>query len=136
MLHGMRIGELAAETGVSAKTIRFYEESGVLPEPARAENGYRTYTSESIERLRFVRDAQSAGLRLGEITTILELRDQGESTCHHTIALLEAHLGDVDRQIRELERTRAHLVEMTNRAGSLDPARCTDPNRCQAISKS
>jgi len=136
MLSEMRIGELAAQSGVSTKTIRFYEESGVLPAPARAENGYRTYTSESIERLRFIRDAQSAGLRLEEITTILELRDQGESTCHHTIALLEAHLEDVDRQISELERTRSRLVEMTSQAGSLDPAHCTDPNRCQAISMS
>jgi DNA-binding transcriptional MerR regulator len=130
----MRIGELAARTGVSTKTIRFYEESGVLPEPEREQNGYRAYLPEAVGRLRFVRDAQSAGLRLDEISHILELRDQGEATCLHTIALLESHLSDVDRQIEELKRTRDRLAEMTERARALDPAACNDPNRCQTIS--
>lgn len=129
----MRIGELAQKTGVPTKTIRFYEESGVLPEPGRESNGYRTYDRAAVDRLRFIKDAQTAGLRLTEITTILDLRDRGESSCHHTIALLESHLSEVDRQIEELHRTRAHLVDMTSRARGLDPSECVDPNRCQTI---
>lgn len=130
----LRIGELANKAGVSTKTIRFYEESGVLPEPERADNGYRVYNDDSVERLTFIRDAQSAGLRLDEITDILEMRDQGVSTCKHTTAILDRHLSEVDRQLKDLERTRERLVEMTDRARSLDPAGCTDPNRCQTIS--
>lgn len=129
----MRIGQLADEIGVTTKTIRFYEESGILPEPKRAENGYRVYHQPSVERLRFIRDAQSAGLTLNEIATILDLRDRGERSCHHTIEMLDGHLVEVDRQIEELRRTRERLVEITDRAKDLDPSDCTDPNRCQTI---
>jgi DNA-binding transcriptional MerR regulator len=130
----VRIGELARHTGVRTKTLRFYEESGVLPVPDRDANGYRNYNSEFVDRINFVKDAQSAGLTLKEIAKILDLRDRGESTCHHTMDLLEAHLVDLDRQIVELERTRAQLKAMTRRAAQLDPAECVDPNRCQTIS--
>lgn len=130
---GMRIGELASHTGVATKTLRFYEESGVLHQPERDENGYRNYNSEFVDRINFVKDAQSAGLTLKEIANILDLRDRGESTCHHTRELLEAHLVDLDRQIVELERTRRQLVAMTHRAARMDPAECVDPNRCQTI---
>jgi DNA-binding transcriptional MerR regulator len=129
----MRIGQLADEIGVSSKTIRFYEESGILPSPERADNGYRIYGPMAVDRLRFVKDAQSAGLTLKEISTILELRDRGEGTCHHTMEVLDGHLNDVERQIEELFRTRARIQEMIDRARSLDPADCNDPNRCQTI---
>lgn len=131
----MRIGQLAEEIGVSSKTIRFYEDTGILPPPDRAANGYRVYGPMSVDRLRFVKDAQSAGLTLGEISAILELRDRGEGTCHHTIQVLDGHLHDVERQIEELYRTRDRLVEMIDRAKGLDPSDCNDPNRCQTISK-
>ena len=129
----MRIGELASETGVAPKTIRFYEETGVLPMPQRDTNGYRKYAPDSIDRLEFVRQAQAAGLTLKEIATILEMRDRGEATCHHTRAFLEAHLSDVEQQIAELERMRGRLSVMVERSRGLDPAECTDRNRCQAI---
>lgn len=136
MIALMKIGELARETGVAAKTIRFYEGSGVLPPPRRDLNGYRNYDASSIDRLNFVRDAQSAGLTLKEIAEVLELRDRGEATCRHTTMLLESHLAEVERQIVDLERMRSQLETMTRRARSLDPERCTDPNRCQTISAS
>jgi len=129
----MKIGEVAEQTGVSTKTIRYYEDIGVLPEPERAPNGYRDYDDVTVSRLRFVRDAQATGLTLTEIASILELRDQGESTCHHVVDLLEHHLDDLDRHIASLRKTRDQLAAMTERAGSLDPAGCTDPNRCQTI---
>jgi len=130
----MRIGQLAEQVGLSTKTIRFYEDSGVLPEPDRADNGYREYEQPSVDRLRFIRDAQTAGLTLSEIATILELRDRGEDSCHHTVAMLEGHLVEVDRQLDELQRTKVRLTEMIGRGRNLDPAECDDPNRCQMIS--
>lgn len=130
----MRIGELAEKTGVTTKTIRYYEGIGVIPEPERMANGYRIYDEVDADRLHFVRDAQAAGLSLVEINLILDLRDEGESTCEHVIDMLESHLSDVDRQLEELGRTRDQLRAMTTRAQQLDPNSCTDPNRCQTIS--
>ncbi len=105
-----------------------------MPDPARAANGYRTYGAESVDRLRFIRDSQSAGLSLDEIATVLELRDRGESTCQHTVGLLRSHLRDVERQIGELRRTKSRLTSMIENAESLNPSDCLDPNRCQTIS--
>lgn len=129
----MLIGELSKRTGVSTKTIRFYEEIEVLPEPERELNGYRTYDQASVDRLRFVRDAQSTGLTLDEIAVILELRGKGEGSCEHVVALLERHLESLEDHIERLVRTRDQLASITGRAKGMDPADCTDPNRCQTI---
>ncbi len=132
----MKIGELAAEVGVTPKTVRYYESIGVLPEPEREPSGYRDYDAEAVERLRFVRDAQATGLTLAEISSVLELKDAGSRSCHHTTALLERHLNELDQQIDRLQEARAELVRLANRAQGLDPSACTDPNRCQVITGS
>ncbi|OFW66062.1 MAG: hypothetical protein A2Z12_10220 [Actinobacteria bacterium RBG_16_68_21] len=130
----MQIGELARATGVPTKTIRYYEEIGVLPAPPRADNGYRSYPPEMVDRLTFVKDAQETGLTLSEIGYILDLRSKGVGTCHHVVELLERHLADLDKHIRTLRATRKQLQGLTERAAALDPSGCTDPNRCQTIS--
>lgn len=129
----MRIGEIAREAGVSTKTIRYYEDIGLIPEPGRAANGYRQYDDDAIHRLLFIRDAQATGLSLTEIASVLELRGHGETSCQHVVDLLERHLQELDRRIDELQSTRGQLAAMTDRAKGLDPASCTDPNRCQTI---
>ena len=129
----MRIGELAHRTGVPTKTIRYYEEIGVLPPPERAPNDYRVYGDDAIERLRFIKDAQSTGLTLDEIATVLDLRGKGESTCEHVKHLLDHHLEHLDARIKALRATRKSLVKIIDRARTLDPADCNDPNRCQTI---
>jgi MerR family copper efflux transcriptional regulator len=131
----MKIGQLAERTGVSTKAIRYYEDIGVLPEPERAANGYRSYSPVTADRIAFIRDAQTAGLTLVEIQMILELRDGGEATCGHVIGSLEAHLDELDRQMDDLRRTRGRLADIIARARSLDPTDCNDPNRCQTIPK-
>jgi DNA-binding transcriptional MerR regulator len=130
----MRIGELARRTGVPTKTIRYYEGIGVLPVPDRTANDYRDYPEDAVDRLNFVRDAQATGLTLTEIASILDLRGQGEATCHHVIDLLERHLTALDRHIKTLRQTREKLARLTEHARSLDPSECHDPNRCQTIS--
>jgi DNA-binding transcriptional MerR regulator len=130
----MRIGELADHAGVSAKTVRFYESIGLMEEPARNANGYRAYDADALERLRFIRDAQAAGLTLAEAREIVELKARGEASCHHTTAILERHLADVDRQIQSLQAARMELEGLLGRAESLDPTHCTDGSKCQVIS--
>ena len=129
----MRIGELADQVGVTAKTVRYYESIGLLPDPGRTASGYREYGDESADRLRFIRDAQAAGLTLKESRTILDMKAAGHGTCQHTRALLEGHLADIDAQIASLEAARAELVTLASRADALDPADCADPNRCQVV---
>lgn len=130
----MKIGELADAVDVTAKTIRYYESIGLLPEPARTPSGYRDYDAAAGERLRFIRDAQATGLTLAEIQSVLELKDAGANSCAHTRSLLERHLEELDGQIERLQSTRREMVALAERAGGLDPTACTDPNRCQVIS--
>ena len=130
----MRIGQLGERCGVSAKTIRYYESIGLIDEPARTASGYREYGADAEERLRFVRDAQATGLTLAEIASVLELKSSGERSCSHTMALIDEHLAKVDAQIDQLVTARAELRALADRARDLDPAACTDPNRCQVIS--
>lgn len=131
----MRIGELAERTGTAARTIRYYESFGLLAEPVRTPSGYRDYDSSAVERLRFVRDAQSSGLSLAEIKSVLEMKDVGARSCDHTRALLERHVAEIDDQIARLQEARRELVALAERARDLDPAECTDPHRCQVIAR-
>lgn len=130
----MKIGQLAERSGVTAKTIRYYEERGLLPEPERTLSNYRDYDAEVVERLRFIRDCQAAGLSLGEVGGILRMKDAGESTCEHTRSLVERHIEDIDAQIAALQAARTSLRTLAERAQQADPADCCDPHRCQVIS--
>lgn len=129
----MNIGALASQSGVTTKTIRYYESIGVLPEPSRTPNGYRSYDEPAVDVVRFIRDAQATGLTLAEITSILQMRSQGESTCKHVVDLLRAHLRELDDRIDALRNTQEQLAELTEQASQLDPSACADPHRCQTI---
>lgn len=129
----MRIGEMARLADVSAKTVRYYEDIGLMPEPDRHANGYREYSAEHLERLRFIKDAQAAGLSLAGAAEILELKSRGESSCAHTAKLLEQRVADVDQQIERLLAAKSELVGLLRRSQTLDTGECNDPARCQVI---
>ncbi|MGW2557666.1 heavy metal-responsive transcriptional regulator [Streptomyces sp. NPDC001514] len=129
----MRTGELAAASGLTAKTIRFYEDAGLLPEPPRTPGGYRDYPPQAAHRLAFVRDARSAGLTLAEIRSILTLRDSGEAPCTHVTELIEQHLADIERRMAELRKTRTALRGLAQRAAATDPSTCTEADICRII---
>lgn len=134
-VQSMKIGQLADTAGVTTKAIRYYESIGVLDEPARTESGYRSYGPAAIERLDFVKQAQASGLALAEIKSILEIKDRGGQSCEHTRALLERRLAELEIKIAEMEAARLELQRMYDGAAALDPAECTDSNRCQVITE-
>ncbi len=120
----MLIGELADRTGVPTKTLRFYEGEGLLHEPDRLSNGYRDYDHAAIDRITFIKQAQSAGLTLAQIGEILAIRDRGEAPCTHVAGLIEQRRREVDRRIAELLATRDTLADLAERSGQLDPDDC------------
>lgn len=129
----MKIGELAAQAGVSAKTIRYYEGIGLLRPPGRTSSNYRDYGDAAVERLRFIRDSQVAGLTLAEVGSILDMKDAGQSTCAHTRELVHRHLDEIDHQIEALKAARMEMAALAERADAMDPGECLDPQRCQVI---
>jgi len=120
----MRIGEVAALAGVSAKTIRFLEDEGLVPAPRRTPSGYRDYGPEVVERLAFVRHAQAGGLTLGQIRQVLEIGDSGDAPCEHVGRVVADRLAEVETRIAELAQTRRHLQALARRAAAQDPADC------------
>ncbi|MGK2928497.1 MAG: heavy metal-responsive transcriptional regulator [Acidimicrobiales bacterium] len=120
----MRIGELADHAGVTAKTVRFWESAGLLPDPARTPSGYRDYEPDAVERIAFIRHAQTAGLTLSEIRQVLDISDDGRPPCGHVTDLIHQHLADVDHRIRELTETRHLLGQLAERAAGQDPDDC------------
>ena len=129
----MQIGQLAESAGLTTKTIRYYESIGLLDPPKRTAGGYRSYGPEVLERLDFIRQSKASGLTLNEIRSILEIKDAGGRSCDHTRSLLAEHLEALDAKIDELLAARAELQRLSQRAEHLDPAACTDANRCQVI---
>ncbi len=129
----MLIGEVAERAGVSVKTVRYYEEVGVIESAARTPGGYRDYDEGVLERLRFVRSAQAVGLTLGEIREVVAFRERGESPCTHVLGLLETHAAEVDRRIRELRNLRRELVTLAQRAKALDPDKCPSSIVCHIV---
>ena len=129
----MRIGELAERSGVSTKTIRYYEDIGLLAAPERTASGYRDYDDAASHRLAFIRAAQAVGLSLGEIRGIVALRDAGATPCGHVLELLRDRSVELDRRIAELQSLRAEMRRLVEEAEGLDPADC-DPGRiCHLI---
>lgn len=117
----MKIGELARRTATTAKTIRFYEQAGLLPAPARTPAGYRDYGPEFVGRLVFVRRAQSAGLSLREVRQVLAIADRGDAPCAHVVSILTARLDTVRARLAELASLETHLCALLDHARTAEP---------------
>ena len=129
----MRIGQLAAQTGYSVRTIRFYEQSGLLPAPSRTPAGYRSYDQDAVTRLRFVRSAQALGLSLAEIAEVLRIRDHQGPPCSYVAELLDTHISALDTRIKELTALRDELRARRPLGTAPDPARCQSDQVCYLI---
>ncbi len=125
-----RIGELAADLGLNPKTIRFYEETGLLPAPRRDAAGYRRYGHAHRDRLRFIVKAKSVGLTLREIGEILALRDGGTEPCAHVRELVDRKLAAVEEQLRLLADLRTDMLALRTAAASTP---CSGTPICAAI---
>ena len=129
----MLIGELTRRSGIPAKTLRYYEDIGLLDPPARTASGYRVYTTNVFERLTFITSSKALGLTLGEIRSVIALRDDGHPPCGHVVDLLERRSLEIDHKIAELRALKVDLAKIVERASLLDPAGC-DPDRiCHLI---
>ena len=104
-----QIGPVAKASGVPIKTIRYYEELGLLKAVGRTEGGYRLFDGDIFARLNFIKRAQSLGLSLAEIKEFLEVHDRGELPCDHVKAKLVNKVADIDQQIQQLQVLKLEL---------------------------
>ena len=105
----MQISELSEHTGVPAKTIRYYEETGLLPTPIRKPNGYREYRAADVDRLKLVAGARRLDFSLAEISEIIDLRDRRIAPCGVMLELLDQKAEEIGQRIAELQRVQEDL---------------------------
>ncbi|MBD2527871.1 heavy metal-responsive transcriptional regulator [Nostoc sp. FACHB-133] len=108
------IGNVAKSSGVPIKTIRYYEELGLLRSLGRTEGGFRLFNSDVLERLHFIKRAQSLGLSLSEIKEFLNVHDEGELPCEHIKIKLEDKIKAIDEQIHQLLILRQELSKLVS----------------------
>ncbi|WP_051815681.1 MerR family transcriptional regulator, partial [Glycomyces tenuis] len=108
----LTVGKVAEAVGVSADTIRHWEHEGLFPAAGRSAAGYRRYGPEAIDRARFIRTCQGAGLRLGDIADLLAVRDTGVCPCEPAEQHLERRIGEISAEIARLEGLRSQLTSM------------------------
>ena len=117
----LQIGQVARNLGLNPKTIRYYEEIGLLPEPKRSMSGYRQYAAPDVERIDFIRRARTLELSLDEIGEILGFRDEGEAPCPYVLHLIADKITQVERKIAGLRELRRELRDLHAEAAALQP---------------
>jgi MerR family copper efflux transcriptional regulator len=130
----MKIGELAAATGLATSAIRFYEQSGLLPPAQRAGNGYRSYSTEAVERLRYIQLAQALGFTLDTLRAGLVNRSalSQAQLQDEMLQRLDTRLGEVDHMLATLRAQRKDLLAVRERLlATWATGECLDPASVQ-----
>ena len=108
----MRIGELAAATGVDVETIRYYEREGLMQPPTRRANGYRAYGKSHLERLAFVRHCRALDIPLAEVRRLLEFVEHPAQDCGDIDHLIDAQLTRVRARLKSMRALERQLAQL------------------------
>ncbi len=106
----LQIGEIADKTGVSSHTLRYYEKLGLIQKPSRSTGGFRLYPPQDVEKITFIKKAQSFGLTLEEIKTIMGCSKQGLNPCCDLIMeVFTKKITEFESKIKEMQHMRRRL---------------------------
>jgi MerR family mercuric resistance operon transcriptional regulator len=120
----LRRGELARRAGCNIETIRYYEHIGLLPNPPRSDNGFRSYEERHLSRLTFIRRIRELGFTLEEVRDLLRLVDGGHYTCAQVQELALRHVEEIQRKINDLHRMQNALKEMSAQCSGEEVPKC------------
>ena len=123
----MNIGEAAAQSGVPAKTIRYYEEIGLIQPARRADNGYRAYRETDVHMLRFVQRARSLGFSVRDCRQLLQLYQDPHRASADVKALAERRVAEIDRKMARAAQHAHHLGPAGRELSWRRPPRMSDP---------
>ena len=111
----MNIGHISGLTGVSSKTIRYYESNGLIAEPPRTPSGYRDYGDSDVDVLRFVGQARLLGFPLNDVTQLLSLWQDRDRSSAEGKSLTERDIAEIGQRIAELAAVRRTLLDLSRR---------------------
>lgn len=121
---GFTRGDLARATGCNIETIRYYEKTGLLPDPPRTDAGYRIYAAAHATRLRFILRARELGFSMEDIRGLMGLEDGAAPTCAEVKERTERHLTDVRAKIADLRRIESVLAATASRCSGAEVPDC------------
>lgn len=128
------MAQLARRAGVRADTIRYYERLGLITGTDRTASGYRVFGPEQIDRIAFIRKAQTLGFSLEEIKQVLDLRGSGKVPCEAVIELAERRLGQTEKQLATLTSLRNKLRQYVDHwKRNKDEEACAATHFCNLI---
>ncbi|AMG31279.1 Cu(I)-responsive transcriptional regulator [Grimontia hollisae] len=120
----MKINDIAKVTGLTPKTIRFYEQKGIISEPARLENGYRAYSQQHINELQMIRRSRLVGFSLEECRTLLDMsRNPNRRSADVKQKALDK-IAEIDEKIQELQAMKTSLKSLASACPGDDSACC------------
>jgi DNA-binding transcriptional MerR regulator len=119
----LTVGQVARQAGLTPRAVRFYEAKGILPTAPRSANGYRLYSTDTVESLQFVGRLRTIGLGLVDIREIMRLRADGVAPPERVIALLETRVRQIDRELTSMHEMRGALADLLHRAHRESSAR-------------
>lgn len=123
-MSGLRIGDLARQTGTSVETVRYYEKAGLLPSPPRTSGNYRSYGTDELARLSFIRRTRDLGFSLEQVRALLDMAGRNDSDCATVDGLANQHLIEIDRKIADLSALRRELAGVVSACSGGTVADC------------
>lgn len=120
----MQIKDLASATGVDVETIRYYEKQGLLPVPARRDNGYRNYEATHLERLSFIRHCRALDMPLADVHRLLDFVDAPLEDCSDVNLLVDEQLSRVRARLKSMRALEKQLLQLRARCSSTREGHC------------
>jgi MerR family copper efflux transcriptional regulator len=120
----MNIGDAATETGVTAKTIRYYESIGLIPQAARTGSGYRQFSDKDVKTLHFIKRARSLGFSVEAIDELLSLYRDHNRASGDVKAIAQSRIADIETKVVELESMKVTLAHLVHRCHGDDRPDC------------
>lgn len=120
----MNIGQAAKASGVTAKMIRYYESIGLMPKPRRTASGYRVYTDADVHTLQFIHRARDLGFSIERIGALLALWRDRSRPAAQVRAIVQTHIAELERRLRELETLRQTLKHLADHCHGDDRPDC------------
>lgn len=120
----LKINQVARLCGVASKTIRYYEEIGLLPAPARSPNGYRLYCDQDIENLVFIRRCRDLQIPIADIQKLLQVQLDGNASCTEVDDIIHIQLMRVNKTLSELSLLKQTLSELADCCTSSEVRHC------------
>jgi DNA-binding transcriptional MerR regulator len=116
-MRNFTIGKLAKAANVGVETIRYYERRGLIVQPTNQNSGYRQYSEETLQQIRFIKNNQALGFTLNEIRGVLNLLDGQTLNCTNAIKVIDLKISEIEQKITGLQRLKQLLEKLTNSFG-------------------